>query len=390
VLESRVSAEKIKVVHGWDDDSTRNNLITLAYHQLSEDLVRFTRSESANWCCWAKWTSKTIGVGIRWGEVRDLAKQRVEARQDSILNRWAASRAVGYFFMGGLLRALTSATRLAGRPLADGNRDVFYEVGMSVVGLIEAFGDEEVLDAAALEEHLAATVAVAPSGSLVDAPLDDMRAAMRCFAMARFAPDDSVRDQRVLAANIHLAAYEQARLQQVVTSSLDAPVDSVFRPITWIGRHLPTPVRRVVGLPPRFVRRVLRRFAVRVATRFVLVVVTKDEVVRLGRPMRPAIGSTVVFPSPYDHPTCSYLREACDSLMGPVDLSRPLAKVWTEYPQRVHFTAVLFRSRHLHPSLREEPMDLVEMEVVEAELREPRTDDGSAPPLEGPGSAMLA
>jgi hypothetical protein len=374
--EGTITAEDVRAIHGIPDDSTRNNEITLGYHELSELLARLTRSESANWCRWAKWTSKTIGVGIRWGEARDIAKARVEAEQDKVLNRWAASRAVRWFFVGSALRMLGGATRMASRHLADGNRDVFFEVGSAVTAMAERFEHADELDPAALDEYLAfLDGTTAPAQSLGPAPLDHLKESMRCFVLARFADSEAERDQLVLAGNVHLAAYEQLRLQPVVCSSLWAPVDFMFRPVVAIGRRLPGPVRGSVGAPVKAVRTGLRWIAVRVATRYVLVVITKDEVVRLGKPMRPAKGAAAVFPPPDDVFAAAALKGAFDDLVGEADLARALSRIWTTYPERVRFTAVLFRSRHHHPSLREVPIVGPERRIIDVE-RAAAADDG--------------
>ena len=359
-----ITQHEIYTIHQIDDDSTRNNEITIGYHDLSKVLTGVTRSGSANWCAWAKWTSKTIGVGIRWGEARDMAKARAESTQDEILNRWAATRAVRYFVVGTFLKMTSGATRMASRHLADGNRDVFYEVGTAVVRMGDRFGDADRLDRAALDEYLEGLHNVAPARSLGPAPLGHMRDAMRCFVLARFARTRAARDQLVLAANVHLAAYEQLRLQAVVERSLWAPVDFVFRPLGWIGRRLPAPIRGPLGVPVKGVRTGFRWVAVRVATRYVLVVITKDEVIRLGRPMPPARGQTAVFPPPYDQPTQRDLERVLTELAGDVDVTKALARIWTTYPERVHFTAALFRSRHHEPSLHEFPMGSDEKGVV--------------------------
>jgi hypothetical protein len=373
--EGTITAADVAIIHGIEDDSTRNNEITLGYHDLSEVLARVTRSESANWCAWAKWTSKTIGVGIRWGEARDIARAKVDAEQDKVLNRWAASRAVRWFLAGSALRMLGGATRMASRHLADGNRDVFYEVGTAVTAMAERFEHADELDAAALEEYVASLDHThAPAGSLGPAPLDHLKESMRCFVLARFAGSEAERDQLVLTGNVHLAAYEQLRLQPVVCSSLWAPVDFWFRPVAAIGRRIPARVRRPLGAPPRAVRDRLRWVAVRVATRYVLVVITKDEVVRLGKPMRPATGAAAVFPPPDDVVAVDALGTAFDELVGDADLARALSRVWTTYPERVRFTAVLFRSRHHHPSLRDVPMVGPERHVVDAERTEAAED----------------
>jgi hypothetical protein len=362
-----MTEEEIARIHAIEDDSERNNEITLGYHVLSEQLADFTGSETVNWCAWAKWTSKTIGIGIRWGEVRELARKRVDDRSDRIFNRWAATRAISYFAVGVLMRLNTTATRLASRLVADGNRDVFFEVATSVTRLVERFGDSEDISSKDLDDYLAQIENVAPAGSLAPTAVDEMRAAMRGFVKARTALSPSVRDQRVLAANMHLAAYEQERLQRVVEQSLWGPVDLFFKPLVLLSKAVPRPVRGPLGWPARKLRAGLRTGSVWVTTRYVLVVVTKDEVIRLGKAMKPAPGNDVVFVSPYDEPTCSQLSTAVRDLLGPCDVSRPMVRVWTQYPQRVKFTAVLFRSRHGHTALRGAPMDSDEHDLVLAE-----------------------
>jgi hypothetical protein len=141
-------------------------------------------------------------------------------------------------------------------------------------------------------------------------------------------------------------------------------MDYFLKPVVAVSRRLPGGLRTRVQAPGRVVRGWLRTASVWSATRYVLVVVTRDEVLRLGRPVPPAPGGSAVVPPPYDAPTCPQLRRAVDEVLGPVDTSGRLARVWTTYEDRVRYTAVAFHSRHDHPSLRKHPMDAAEISVV--------------------------
>ncbi len=359
--EPGISHAEIAAIHALEDDSMRNNEITLAYHELSLLLKDFTRSDTVNWPGWAKWTSKTIGVGIRWHEVRSLTEAAAEAGTDDLLNQWIGRRARRYVAIGAVMRLLTTATRLAERSLAFGNRDVFFEIATAVRSLVDEFGertptvDEITAWAATLEP-------VPEEGSLGEAPIERFRDGIACFGKARIAATDDERGELVLAANIHIAAYEQLRLQQVVERSLSSPVTHVLKPVEALLRAMTGREKPVEGAT-----RWLAETTVELLTRHVLVVVTGDEVVRLGRPVTGPNGG------PYDvaywerTADTPELREAIG--LAPEHPDRFAPTRWTDYDQRVRFTAALFASRHHHAAIAGKPMTTRETTIIKDERR---------------------
>src|SRR4051794_30910209 len=64
------SLERVEWVIGLDGEPARRNLlITQTYHDLSAALAHALGPESANWCTFATWASRTAGRFIREDEV---------------------------------------------------------------------------------------------------------------------------------------------------------------------------------------------------------------------------------------------------------------------------------------------------------------------------------
>lgn len=357
-----LSTEEIAVIHGLTDDSTRNNEITLGYHQLAKRLGEFCQTDAVTWPAWATWTSKTIGVGIRWHEVRDLARLGVERQRDQAFDAWARARAPRYVAMGAMMRTLTTFTRLAERRLADGNRDVFYEIAMATTELMDAF-EAEPPDDRAIADHCAQVVSRAPADSLDPAPIELLREGLTAFARARSSADPSHRRELVLAGNICFAAYEQRRLQSVVAGALRGPIAHVLG---------------FVRLGATGIVDAVDRLAVGLVTRHLLVVVTGDEVVRLGRPLTGPFGRPPTFDLWNAEPATPELRSAI-ARWAPRTPKEAAATRWTEYEQRVRFTTALFASRHTHGGLHRTPMTTAETEVVRIERHELLGDDPDGP-----------
>lgn len=351
----------------------RNHRITLAYADLSRQLANaLARSASpqhwlANWCTFATWSSRTIGLSITARpSPPGIPGRPVKPARDRRLAD-ALALAVG--------RLLGRGHGAIYRSLAVGNRFVFLEVGSAVSCFLEAFGGGEPAGEAAwsafcgrIETDLNQLAHLDPSWLPTRSPSRwTLLLGLRCYHDAIHTPEPSQRWQLVLAANLLIGAYEQERVQGYLAAALSAfPVRSLRRLVQSGTGALTGPAR------------VLSSLYARAVTRYLLYLQTSDELLEVGRPLpappeqgdrRPgASGGDPVAPE-----TVALAPVTMDPLaLGQVTLPtlqalmcrydwtagrgrEVRARDWSRFSDRMSYITNLFRTRRDHLALFDAP-----------------------------------
>lgn len=329
----------------------RNKRITIAYADLAEQLTELLACRGAevragNWCTFASWSSRTIGCSLDPDDV----PERLRAA-DGLPMRSPLSRLVQ--------RVNRSETHAVVRALAAGNRFIFLEVGTAVASFVRAFARDEPTEErwsaywGEIEAALRDLAALDPSWvPTVPGRSDELRMGMRQYFEALAEPDPDVKSERILAANILLAAYEQHRAEGYVLTSLSARSSGAFRRLLSTGSgRAPDPVRRAVDTA----------FA-RLVTRRVVTVLTPYEVLRVGHRLEPPLQadgtrSTRLFAHDVGDVSMPLLQALISRFdLGDTEAGKRGARNWQRYGERMHFIVNFFRSRHTDPSFRTEPL----------------------------------
>ncbi len=342
----------------------RNKRITVAYADLGAQLMRLIASRSpevlvGNWCTFAAWSSRTIGSSIDPDDLPDRLRDSPDLPLRSRASR-IAQRLVG------------SELDPAIRSLAAGNRFIFLEIGTVVAEFVRTFGAPACLGLclAELEPHwdrywaemervLGELNRLDPSWVLTGVGSSEpLRAGMRQYLEALTECDADRKSERVLAANILLAAYEQYRADGYVYTSLSPRAGAAFRRLLVHG----------TGRSRGPLRRLVDRMYAGAITRRALSLLTPYEVIRIGKELRPPMGhdgtrrSSLFATDVLDLELP--LLQALVSRFDVADDGRPRrgARNWLDYHERMHFIVSFFRAHHTDESCWTEP--LFDAEVV--------------------------
>jgi hypothetical protein len=226
------------------------------------------------------------------------------------------------------LRAALPATRTTyAVPLANGNRDIFIEVGTSFTRFLDELGDDAVAD----EEHLDAMLT-----TIVGEELDQMdsaapsllREGLRQYYAARFADTGDERSELVLAGSLLVGAYEQRRVQDDVVASFAIGVEQVLGPLAKVG----------------WVRSFAEPRWARLMTKQIMSLVIDGDVIALGQAINAPPGAASLYPATLAHVDCPELAKILDQY-DPYPGQPVIATDWSDYDDRMRFITAVFRSR---------------------------------------------
>ncbi len=336
VPNSRLTREDVQriAVDAMADDA-RNDRITLAYHQLSQQMAEFLGdSTNANWCTFAVWGSRSSGSGIRTEALPiRLAEGLKRLPLPAVARQRALKRMAAVRGSGGQLPA---------RSLAAGNRGVFFEMGMAYVAFFELFapstdGEADRHDTEALLDDLLALIPEIPAAAGSAWPNVDRSLVRRGFSAyleARSSSRSKARAEWMLLGNLCLAEYEQRRLQTLLTLAVTEPRERFTR-----------------GSRKRARSASSDQAWLQFATHRLLAVELADEVLPVDVDLRSRSGEPFLPPTLREI-TNRDLRELLARL-DPFHLDAPpdwdgeetAVANWIDIDQRLRYVAALFRSR---------------------------------------------
>lgn len=217
--------------------------------------------------------------------------------------------------------------------IAVGNREVFDEIADHVLGFLDALEHGELADHAAAERFAAGLVGADErvAGDL-EPRLGHHREGFVRYWEAVHETRPAERVRLVLAGNLLMAEYEQARLQPWIEEAFFvAPRGG------WSVRAI---LRRTIG--PKIAR---------LTTRRIIAVITPAMLVPVGEPLRRRAGDTQLFPVALDPPGAVLGSVLARYPSGPA----PCCTDWTCFEERMAFVTGLFHAYHLEPTLHDAP-----------------------------------
>jgi hypothetical protein len=353
------------------DPILRNLRITQCYHELSAAITGWT-GQSANWCSFATWASKQAGQSIRKEDLQ-RAFERLFRRSPEVLSVIGPLlREVGRLgvprarteSIETVLRALDPATAIerASDAIARGNLKVFEEIAHEFARFIAEFGDDTRFDAARTERFCAALRDGEPPDGQAR-----LRQAFSAYCDARFTNTEREKAELLFFANLLVGYHEQNRLQPEILEAMNAgfgDADAVKRRllaallpgywvrmrvrIAWLlGRELPLDrlLDSLVELARRQIREVITRSLMSLR-------ISSGEVLRLGRDLR------ADYPPTLRQIKNTGLLELLATVDRTADSRTGIgARDWSNFDERIHFIADLFRAYHASPLLHDPPFD---------------------------------
>ena len=336
----------------------RNLEITHCYGRLSTAMEQRT-GRCANWCTFATWASRQAGRTIRGEDLIETLGTRLGRRPRFLhplasLGRMLLRR--GLFDPQSRLGRLTAQLHTpfdvferTSDAVARGNRKVFEEIGCEFARYLH----EVLPDAGADSPQVRAFLDGLRPGEPPDGQRY-LRQAFTRYARAAATTDDAARAQLLLLANLEIGMHEQTRLQPEIRASLDAPYEVkqdldrrlllVLAP--WWRRPVPRVLARPAGALGVRAQRGLADMLREIITRSLMVMSLPGRVLYLGAHV--------------DEPVPAALAQLTDAelteLLGRFEPKLPAlhdvgARDWSDFDQRMHYIAHLFRAFHLHEEL---------------------------------------
>jgi hypothetical protein len=317
----------------------RNLEITECYAQLAAGMAA-RASGCSNWCTFATWASRQAGCTIRGEDMLDEL-QRLLGQDAELMHpldsSWRWLLRYGLFqrdtWLGRLVADLHTpfdAFERASDAVAAGNRKVFDEIGLHFARYLHETDVSLAVDSPEFEHFL--------DGFAPGEPPDGQRYLRQAFT--RYQQQHAERDRKrraelITLANLEIGMHEQTRLQPQIRKALNTAI-----PEHDLGWRL---LRR--GL-----QRKLTELSREVITDSLLVLTLPGAVLALGRNLDAPFPAELRSP---DEPELVALLALYEPVPPAVDDCG--ARDWSDFAQRMHYIAHLFRAFHERPELASAP-----------------------------------
>jgi hypothetical protein len=314
----------------------RNLEITHCYSRLAAAMAERTGA-GANWCTFATWASRQAGRTIRGEDVEAQLELRLRAGPEllhPLTSLWRSLLRRGLLDpdsrIGRLMARLHTpldALELTSNAVARGNKKVFDEIGLEFARYLRDVPREAAPESAQLTAFL--------DGLRPGDPPEGQRYLRTAFA--RYQRGGS--PQGLLLANLEIGMHEQTRLQPEIREALDAPYATA---------------KPIVG-PQKLASRIARELI----TANLMVLSLPGRVLALGANLPDAFPDDLRVPA---DPQLVALLERFEPAPGTVDDCG--ARDWSDFGQRMHYIAHLFRAFQATRTLSEAPFTPVQIERI--------------------------
>ena len=317
----------VRRIGAIESPALRNLEITYCYSRLAAAMEERTGA-GANWCAFATWASRQAGRTIRGEDLEAQVALRLNPGKDLLhpfvsLWRWLLRR--GLFDPGSKLGRLTKllhtpfdAFELASDAVGRGNKKVFDEIGLEFARYLHAVPADAAPDSPAMEAFLA--------GLRAGEPPDGQDYLRRAFL--RYQQPSSA--QAILLANLEIGMHEQTRLQPEIRAALDAPYATA---------------RPIIG-PQKLASKIARE----AITAYLMLLSMPGRVLALGHNLSDPFPEDLRVPA---DPELIALLAGFEPVSPAVDDCG--AEDWSDFGQRMHYIAHLFRVFHANGTLYDAP-----------------------------------
>ncbi len=327
------------------DACLRNHEVTLGYWELGRQLAKVVGDESANWCTWATWASRTVGHALDVHEEPFLVDARTRKWPKSARR---AALGLAHFSRTTLNPAMATA-------LAVGNREIYDEIADHFVDFLDALEQHRLSGIDDAREWALQLVPAATTDHEISRRFEHHRAAFVLYYRASVERDAVRRSQLVLAANLLITDYEQRRLQQYVE------VAFFTAPKGW--RSLRESACALFG----------KRIA-RITTKRVTAVITPRYAIPVGEPLALLPGARVLYPIEFDEP----IPELREVLGRYAPGTIPQCSNWADFDDRMRYITGLFTAYHFDESLDEDPFTELACKELHVALTNPKVNPTDA------------
>jgi hypothetical protein len=351
----------VRRIAGMSNPVLRNLEITVCYSRLAAAFGE-RGGEGANWATYATWASRQAGRGIRGETLLEEVERKLGGGRwllHPFRTLWRRLLRRGLLQPETRLGRLTAelntpfdAVERASAAVARGNLKVFEEIGLEFARYLEVRPG----DSASFEQFLdGLRPGDPPEGQRY------LRQAFEHYERARSEEDPKRRVQLAVLANLEIGLHEQRRLDPEIRATLDAAyatkedlgrraLEAVFPSARRWAAPLKRPAEGVVGLLAAPVQRTSSRIAREVITGFLMVLSLPGRVLALGMHLADEFPEALREPSDAD--LSALLAEFEPVPPAPDDCG---ARDWSDFHQRMHYIAHLFRAFHENGDLARPP-----------------------------------
>ncbi len=377
-----VNKEHIDAVLAIDDRVLRNYWVTQTYADISDALRSLLDPNTANWCTYATWASRTVGSNMRGEALPKWLHDRV-LLPDGLMGLTQNLNADAKFsefrkVLGDLKpEHLMDVTReLLGEMainLSDGNTEVFAEITPPAAIFIAEFSS-------GADPHEArAKVLAACQGVPEYQGVNRLAAGYSLYCDAMHETDPKLRSQLILAGSLQLGTHEQNHLQPVIVSSMDMGVNTA-------ATRLKEKLEKELGA----LARVQQDFDKLLQPALHWIGDTWGDIMTftLGTLQSPEgtmhLDHDVPLPKdrPYVTPDLEPVKVgALGELLAMFNRAKKngkgsFARDWANLMDRMNFISNLFISRHHVPDMFDPPFDAATLAAIEADRTPAPSGDG--------------
>lgn len=342
------------------DPILRNLLITQSYHDLSTGLSWILGEESANWCTFATWASRTAGHFIRDEELPRMLRSSLEktdaySRTKIRLVEKHGDLAEG-IDLGSFFSLPSSIVGAVSEEVTLGNLKVYTELSPLFARMIRGFRKEGKPQRADLEALLAD---LRPGQSQANGQ-DLLRSAFSHYFEAMIEEDPKRKAECILLANGEIGLHEQIQLQPHIASSLNALVSITLHEAAHASLHtlLHLADQEVNTIAKHFVEPLVNELEhvwQELATKLLMTLKMPGQTLNLGAALPPPSGERL-YPVMLETIEHQELRQLMHEY-GVLDLNETKEAIsdWAQLNDRMKYIIKLFRSRQFVRRLHEQP-----------------------------------
>ncbi len=374
-MDRSTSTDHVQAVLGIKDKVLRNYWVTQTYADLSAGLGTLLGTDTANWCTFATWASRTVGRNLRGEELPVWLQRRVVMSNGMMGLAREAS---------GGVRAIHSETRLnrilpehasdalrkhfgvCAESLSKGNTEVFREIAPVASIFLGSFGGADAVDPAVARRRVLKACEMATEFEGVN----HLHAGFSLWCDALSEPDATRRSQMTLAGSLELGAHEQNHLQVPIAGSMEMGLDQSIdllkeRLEEWLD--FPPALKESIDEALHPLGRALGQRWGELMTELLGIVETPDGTLRLDHDVPPLPGEPFV-PSDLE----PIVVDALTDLLGRFDKADQRgrgsrAEDWVNLGDRMNFISNFFVTRHHRRELFEPPLSPEHLAEIEAD-----------------------
>ncbi|MGD1013736.1 MAG: hypothetical protein ABR963_05025 [Acidimicrobiales bacterium] len=382
-MKRGVTKDHIEQVLAIDDRVLRNYWVTQSYGDFASALTALLEANTANWCTFGTWASRTVGANMRGEALPEWLHNRVLMPDGLMGLTNEVKEAPRWHHLHHVLTDVTpehlmDVTRsLLGEMainLSDGNTEVFAEITPPAAVFIEVAGS------GARGSDARARVLAACEGAPEFDGVNRLHAGYDLYCDALDEPDPILKSQKILAGSLQLAIHEQNHLQPVIVSSMDMGVNLAAARLKEKVMKGAADLEKIESELDKALSPAARWIGDTwddIMTATLGTLQSPEGTMRLDHDVPTPSGLTFVPEDLVDVRVNELQTLLARFNRAKEDGVRSLARNWADFEDRMNFITNLFVSRHHVPEMFAEPFDQSIVESIEADRTPPPPPRGS-------------